>query len=66
MARNCRFLKDFRGCGRPSERILTLLAVFSHAPGSVVSAEETAVADECEEGDAMIDDLMLTNFVVQR
>jgi len=66
MARNCRFLQDFRGCGRPFERILTLLAVFTLALGSVVSAEEAPVADEREEGDAMIDDLMFTNFVVQR
>jgi hypothetical protein len=66
MARNCRFLRDFRGCGRPSERILTLLAVFSLVLGSVVSVLETAVADEREEGDAMIDDLMFTNFVVER
>jgi hypothetical protein len=32
----------------------------------VVSVLETAVADEREEGDAMIDDLMFTNFVVER
>jgi len=62
MARNCRFLKDFRGCGRPSERILTLLAAFTLALGSVVSAEEAPVADEREVRYVQLQPAFVTNY----
>lgn len=62
MDRNCRFLKDFPGCGCPTRITAALLVVLGLALGSPVSAEEAPVAAERDVRYVQLQPAFVTNY----
>lgn len=62
MARNCPFLKGFRGCDGPSTLQLALLWAFSLTLGASISAEEAPAVKEREVRYVQLQPAFVTNY----